>query len=66
MEMEHKHEHGHHQGPSRRKLHHDWRLWLVVGLMLAAMLIYVLSDNERFGLGGGTAKMPPPAPSTNK
>ena len=66
METEHKHEHGHHQEQSRRKLHHDWRLWLVVGLMLAAMLIYVLSDNERFGLGGGTAKMPPPAPSTNK
>jgi hypothetical protein len=64
--MEYQHEHGHHQGPPRRKLHHDWRLWLVVGLMLAAMLIYVSSDNERFGLGRGTAKMPPPTPSTNK
>ena len=64
MGMEH--EHGPHQRSSRRKLHHDWRLWLVVGLMLAAMLVYVVSDNERFGLGGGTAKTPPPASSTNK
>jgi hypothetical protein len=64
MGMEH--EHGHHQSSSHRKLHHDWRLWLVVGLMLAAMLVYVVSDNERFGLGGGTAKTPPPASSTNK
>jgi hypothetical protein len=66
MEIEHNHEHGHHQGQSRRKLHHDWRLWLVVGLMLGAMLIYVFSDNERFGQGGGAARMPPPTPSTNK
>ena len=54
MEHQHEHEHGQHQAPSRRKLHHDWRLWLVVGLMLVAMLMYVLSDNERFGRGGGT------------
>jgi len=64
MGMEH--EHDHHQRSLRRKLHHDWRLWLVVGLMLAAMLVYVVSDNERFGLGGGTAKTPSPASSTNK
>ena len=64
--MEHEREHGHQQGPSRRKLHHDWRLWLVVGLMLAAMLIYIYSDNERFGPWRGTPKMAPPAPSTNK
>ena len=61
--MEHQHEHGHHQAPSRRKLYHDWRLWLVVGLMLAAMLIYVLSDNERFGLRGGTRHISPPVPA---
>ncbi|MGA2254664.1 MAG: hypothetical protein ABSG53_08390 [Thermoguttaceae bacterium] len=60
MEMEHQHDHGHHHGPAHRKLHHDWRLWLVVGLMLAAMLMYVLSDNERFRLGRGTGKFSPP------
>ena len=47
----------------RRKLHHDWRLWLVVGLMLAAMVAYVLSDNERFG--GRRGRMQPPAPAMN-
>ena len=61
--MEDQHDHGHHHGPPRRKLHHDWRLWLVVGLMLAAMLMYVLSDNERFGLGRGTGKISPPVPA---
>ncbi|HUL51440.1 MAG TPA: hypothetical protein VLU94_02525 [Candidatus Nitrosotalea sp.] len=25
-----------------RKLHKDWRLWLAVGLMLLAMLMYAL------------------------
>jgi len=63
MAMEDQHDHGHHHGPSRRKLHHDWRLWLVVGLMLAAMLMYVLSDNERFGFRRGTEKMSPPVPA---
>jgi hypothetical protein len=63
MAIEHQHDHGHHHGPSRRKLHRDWRLWLVVGLMLAAMLIYVLSDNERFSLGGHTGRMSPPVPA---
>jgi hypothetical protein len=65
MEREHNQIHGHHQGPSRRKLHRDWRLWLVVGLMLAAMLIYVLSDNERFS-PGGRGKASPPAPAMNQ
>ena len=63
MAMEDQHDHGHHHGPPRRKLHHDWHLWLVVGLMLAAMLMYVLSDNERFGLGRGTGKISPPVPA---
>jgi hypothetical protein len=63
MAMEDQHDHGHHHRPPRRKLHHDWRLWLVVGLMLAALLMYVLSDNERFGLGRGTGKISPPVPA---
>jgi hypothetical protein len=44
---EHDH-HGHHnhQHPPKRKLHQDWRAWLVVGLMLAAMAMYVFSLDE--------------------
>ena len=30
----------------RRKLHKDWRVWLVGALMLAAMAMYVLSLDE--------------------
>ncbi len=31
---------------SGRKLHKDWRAWLVVGFMLAAILMYVLSLDD--------------------
>jgi hypothetical protein len=31
---------------SARKLHKDWRAWLVVGFMLAAILMYVLSLDD--------------------
>jgi hypothetical protein len=31
----------------RRKLHQDWRLWLMVVLMLAAMTIYLLTLDLR-------------------
>jgi hypothetical protein len=27
-------------------IHKDWRTWTVVGLMLGAMVVYVLSDDE--------------------
>jgi hypothetical protein len=33
-------------GNRRRKLHKDWRVWLAVALMLAAMAMYVLSLDE--------------------
>ncbi len=48
----HKHSapHGHAQGKggesSTKKFHKDWRVWLVVGMMLAAMFIYVLTLDE--------------------
>jgi hypothetical protein len=32
--------------PHRRGLHKDWRLWVTVGLMLAAVLIYVLTLDD--------------------
>ena len=35
-----------HASTKKSGIHADWRAWTVVGLMLAAMLAYVLSDNE--------------------
>ena len=40
-----KQHHGQHHSKTKSGLHKDWRVW-VVGLMLIAMLIYVLSDDE--------------------
>jgi len=54
---EHKH---HHSGPPWKRLHRDWRAWVVVLLMLAAMAAYVLSDNEALRPGGGS-RQPAPA-----
>jgi hypothetical protein len=49
-----KHHHGQHHGKKKSGLHKDWRVW-VVGLMLIAMLIYVLTDDESIQPGGGDA-----------
>lgn len=61
-----KQHHGQHHSKTKSGLHKDWRVW-VVGLMLIAMLIYVLSDNERFQLGApdgpGDAIDSPPVPA---
>lgn len=38
----------------RKRLHKDWRVWLAVILMLAAIIIYVLSLDDSllaFGIG---------------
>ena len=50
---QHGHQHGHEHGTKRKKLHHDWRAWAVVVLMLVAMAVYVLSDNEAIRPAGG-------------
>ena len=42
----HAHGHGHHHPNQKNSPHKDWRLWVVVGLMLAALFAYVLSDDE--------------------
>jgi hypothetical protein len=48
----HKHRQSHkHPGEgadesSERKFHKDWRVWLVVGLMLLAMTMYVLTLDD--------------------
>ncbi len=41
-------------------LHKDWRTWVVVVLMVAAMAIYILSDNESLQSSGGE-QVPVPA-----
>ncbi|RJR42973.1 MAG: hypothetical protein C4567_06445 [Deltaproteobacteria bacterium] len=48
----------------RQGLHKDWRMWVALGLMLAAMGMYVLSLDDsvqpEIGAGGG----PPAAADT--
>ncbi len=34
------------RGPKRKRLHKDWRVWMAVILMLAAMIIYVLTLDD--------------------
>jgi len=55
----HKHDHhGDHHSSGHRKnqgLHKDWRLWVAVVLMLGAMAMYVLSDDESIQPGGEVA-----------
>lgn len=58
------HENKHHHEPGRtakRRLHRDWRVWVIVGLMLAAMFAYVMSDDEALQFGGGPPQPPVPA-----
>jgi hypothetical protein len=40
------HSHEHPTKPAGGGLHKDWRAWVVVGLMLAAMAGYILSMDE--------------------
>jgi hypothetical protein len=35
-----------HQHSAKQGIHRDWRLWVGVILMLAAMLVYVFSEDE--------------------
>lgn len=54
-----KHDHaGHkhpHSGHAKKPIHHDWRAWVVVGLMLLGMVVYVLSLDESLVPGGPAA-----------
>jgi hypothetical protein len=51
------HHHHEHQAP-RRGLHKDWRAWVVVGLMLAAMAAYVMTNDEADQPGGEGPPVP--------
>jgi hypothetical protein len=43
---QHQSGHGPPRGSAKRGLHRDWRLWLAVILMLAAMAAYVMTMDE--------------------
>jgi hypothetical protein len=50
-----KHERKSKQGKAPKKkdgIHKDWRAWTAVVLMLGAMVVYVLSDDEALQPGG--------------
>lgn len=45
MPASHHHSHSG-KGQSRKELHKDWRMWVAVVLMLAAIVIYVLTLDD--------------------
>lgn len=46
-------------GSNRKRLHKDWRVWVAVILMLAAMIIYVLTlDDSLLAFGIGSSPSP--------
>jgi hypothetical protein len=49
------HEHSH-SPPKRKAIHKSIWTWIVVALMLGAMLIYVLSDDESLQPAGGAGQ----------
>jgi hypothetical protein len=63
---QHDHQHhanNHHHHPGKKALHKNWITWAVVALMLAAMAIYVLSDDESLQPGGKAGEgLPSDAP----
>ena len=42
----------HSEPPCWRRAHRDWRIWIFVILMLAAMVIYLLTGNLRWQFHG--------------
>lgn len=59
MSHEHNRAHGHHNHQTHpkknRPIHHDWRFWTSVAavvLMLVAMGVYVMSDDDSLQPGG--------------
>jgi ABC-type Zn2+ transport system substrate-binding protein/surface adhesin len=60
-ESEHQHDHAHRHGPFWKRLHRDWRLWVAVLLMLSAMAVYVMSDDESLQPGAAQQKSVPAA-----
>ena len=42
----------HDEEPYWKRAHHDWRVWVAFFFMMAAITIYVLSDDLSFFPGG--------------
>jgi hypothetical protein len=55
---EHRGGHGHAKRAPSRGLHRDWRFWVAIALMLAAMVAYVLSMDESLQPGGNGQEQP--------
>jgi uncharacterized integral membrane protein len=55
-------DHAHPPGHFWKHAHRDWRVWIVVMLMLALILVYVMTDN--LSLRPGKRAMPP-TPAAN-
>jgi hypothetical protein len=65
----HDHKHAHHRAPEKHPapkynlsgLHRDWRTWLIIGLMIAAIGTYVLTLDESVQPSGPAQGGPPAA-----
>src|SRR5579871_2224309 len=61
---DHHHDHGHRDNVNaRRPIHRDWRAWVIVVVLLAAMASYVLTDGEVLRPIGLARQPAPAAPS---
>ena len=60
-EQQHHGRHGGHPMHKRKAFHRDWRAWLVVGLMLAAMYAYIMSQEESLQPDNPVPGQPMPA-----
>ncbi len=60
---QHAHHHEHHpeKKPVWMGLHKDWRAWLALGLMLAAISIYVLTLDDSVQPDSAAGNPPPAA-----
>jgi hypothetical protein len=52
------HDHNHAHQTAGWRPHRDWRFWVAVVLMLAAMVAYVASNDESLRLGGSKPAQP--------
>ncbi len=52
-------DHAHPRRPYWKRAHRDWRAWAAIGLMLAMMAIYILTDSLAFS-PGNTGGQPMP------
>ena len=58
----HKHDHHYQQSNKKKGAHKDWKTWFVIGLMLLAMFLYVISNDEALPPGDpGATEQPVPA-----